>query len=244
METLDWRQVRWVDVPAALARLHADLAVDARVALRFPPGDGATPELKWLLEGAGFEPAGGTAVGTGLTGSRRPITVSLRRRRTLPDVVGPGMRALICGLNPSLVSSDVGFAYAGATNRFWNAALSSGLVRVARQPLEALRVDGVGMTDVVKRPTPRSHHLDPHEYQVGLQRLERLAAWLVPGVVIFVGLEGWRGARDRRARAGWQTGTVGGCPAYVMPSTSGANARTPPSELVAHLQAALGPPGP
>jgi hypothetical protein len=38
--------------------------------------------------------------------------------------------------------------------------------------------------------------------------------------------------------AGVQPDTIGGRPAYVMPSTSGLNARTPPSALTAHLAAA------
>jgi hypothetical protein len=56
--------------------------------------------------------------------------------------------------------------------------------------------------------------------------------------VCFVGLAGWRAAVDRHARAGEQPDGFGGVPAYVMPSTSGANARTPVDELAAHLRAA------
>ena len=69
--------------------------------------------------------------------------------------------------------------------------------------------------------------------------LERLVEWLQPGAVCFVGLAGWRAAVDRRAIAGPQPDGIGGRPAYVMPSTSGLNARTPPSELADHLRAAL-----
>jgi hypothetical protein len=57
--------------------------------------------------------------------------------------------------------------------------------------------------------------------------------------VCFVGLAGWRAAVDRRARAGVQPEPFGGRPAYVMPSTSGLNARTPTAALAAHLGAAL-----
>jgi hypothetical protein len=34
------------------------------------------------------------------------------RRRTLPDFVGPGMRLLMVGLNPSEYSADRGFGFA------------------------------------------------------------------------------------------------------------------------------------
>lgn len=237
MNTRDFASVPWADIPLSLAALHRELPADALVSVHFPPAESSVPPLDSLLEGAGF-----SAAGSGAGGGRRKRG-QLRRMSTLPDVVGPGMRALVCGLNPSLLSAERGFGYAGATNRFWAAALSSGLVSVDRRPLDAFHLDGVGMTDVVKRPTARSHHLDPAEYQIGLARVERIVTWLQPAVVIFVGLEGWRAAKDRKAGTGWQATRLGQRPAYVMPSTSGANARTPLAALVAHLQTALEGPG-
>jgi hypothetical protein len=65
-----------------------------------------------------------------------------------------------------------------------------------------------------------------------------LAEWLRPGVVVFVGLAGWRAAVDRRAAPGPQPSPFGGVAAYVMPSTSGRNARTSPAELAEHLRRA------
>ena len=62
--------------------------------------------------------------------------------------------------------------------------------------------------------------------------------WLRPGAVCFVGLAGWRAAFDRKAQPGVQPEPFGGVPAYVMPSTSGLNARVPVAELADHLRAA------
>jgi len=211
-----------VRLPVALARLHWATApgdvldmVLPRAAHRQRVGD--------AVAGAGFERLGGSRV---------------RRMRTLPDTVGPGMRMLLCGLNPSLVAADAGFGFAGATNRFWPAATESGLLSRARDPLHALLVDGVGMTDLVKRATRGTADLAPAEYRSGAQRVERLVGWLRPGVVVFVGLEGWRTAIDRHAQPGLQSSDFGGAPAYVMPSTSGLNAHARLSDLVAHLRAA------
>jgi double-stranded uracil-DNA glycosylase len=95
------------------------------------------------------------------------------------------------------------------------------------------------MTDLVKRATPNADSLTPAEYQAGAQRVANLARWLRPGVVLFVGLAGWRAAIDRRAQPGPQPSPFGGAPAYVMPSTSGRNARTTPAELAAHMRRAL-----
>jgi TDG/mug DNA glycosylase family protein len=222
----------WADLPVALARLNLDVAVGAAVrcsvAGRYPP---EAPPLRDLVAGAGFKVEGAHRTG-------RRWTVDARRLRTLPDFVGGGMRTLICGLNPSVVSADVGFGYAGATNRFWSVAVAAGLVTHARQPLRILAEDLVGMTDLVKRATPNADDLTPAEYRAGAERVGRLVEWLRPGVVVFVGLTGWRAAVDRRAVPGPQASPFGGAPAYVMPSTSGRNARTSPAELAEHLRRA------
>ena len=165
------------------------------------------------------------------------LVVQGTRARTLPDFVGADMRILVCGLNPSLVAADAGFGFAGATNRFWPAAVASGLVSIPRRPFGAL-AEGVGMTDLVKRATPRASEVSRQEYRQGAARVRRLVEWLRPGLVLFVGLEGWRAAVARGAQPGLQPERFGGVPAYVMPSTSGLNARTTMADLVAHMEAA------
>jgi double-stranded uracil-DNA glycosylase len=219
--------------PLTLARLHRSLDAGARVVLRFvPTGDGWGPmAVSDVVTGAGFDVESEAPVGFG-------GDVVCRRARTLPDTVGPGMRVLVCGLNPSVVAADAGFGYAGATNRFWQAAAEAGLVTRARDPLGALQVDGVGMTDLVKRATPSASELHRQEYVDGADRVRRLVQWLRPGLVLFVGLAGWRVAVDRGAVAGLQPGPFGVVPAYVMPSTSGRNAATSFDELVGHIRAA------
>ena len=234
--------------PLAMARLHWALAPGAPLELSVATGDeegvwdgGDMPGrffvhwqpdmLRELVLGAGFEDVEVTEV-------EDDTWARGRRARTLPDTVGPGMRLLVCGLNPSLVAADAGFGFAGPTNRFWPVAVEAGLVTRPRDPLHALLVDGVGMTDLVKRATPRASLLSAGEYRSGAERVRRLVAWLRPGAVLFVGLEGWRAAVDRRAVAGAQPHGFGGVPAYVMPSTSGLNARTARAELVAHVRAA------
>jgi double-stranded uracil-DNA glycosylase len=220
-------------MPEALARLQLELPVGAEVRCSgpgtWPPG---VPPLAELMAGAGF------VVGRARRAGGRWI-VDARRDRTLPDFVNGEMRMLVCGLNPSLVAADAGFGYAGATNRFWSAVVASGVGTHPRRPLVALVEDGMGMTDLVKRATPNADDLTPAEYQAGAERVRRLVEWLQPGVVVFVGLAGWRAAIDRRAAPGLQPASFGGAHAYVMPSTSGRNARTTPAELVTHFQAAL-----
>lgn len=224
----------WAGVPAALAHLQLELPVGA--AVRCSVGDGypaaTAPPPADLVAGAGF------VVESARRGRSRWL-VDARRDRTLPDFIGRGMRMLVCGLNPSLVAADAGFGYAGATNRFWSVAVAAGIVGHPRRPLVSLAEDGIGMTDLVKRATPNADSLTPAEYQAGAERVARLVEWLRPGVVLFVGLAGWRAAIDRRAQPGPQPLPFGGAPAYVMPSTSGRNARATPAELAAHMRRAI-----
>ena len=107
-----------------------------------------------------------------------------------------------------------------------------------RDPRRALIDHGVGMTDLVKRATPRADELTVDEYCRGLDRLKWLAGWLKPAAVCFVGLAGWRAAVDRKAQAGPQPQGLAGQPVYVMPSTSGAAAGYQLADYVSHLQQA------
>ena len=161
------------------------------------------------------------------------------RARTLPDQVAPGLRMLICGLNPSLYAADRGIGFARPGNRFWPAALAAGIASRPRDPRWLRTVDLVGMTDLVKRATSGADELTGDEYRHGVARLERLVAWLEPAVTCFVGLAGWRAAVDRRAHAGPLPHGFAGRPAYLMPNTSGLNAHARLDDLAAHLRAAL-----
>jgi double-stranded uracil-DNA glycosylase len=166
------------------------------------------------------------------------VRVRGERLRTLADIVGPDMALLVVGLNPSFFAADAGVGFARPGNRFWPAAIRAGIVTKDRDPFHALRHHGVGMTDLVKRPSTGAAELGRDEYAAGMRRVERLVRWLEPAVVCFVGLAGYRAAVDRRASPGLQSQPLAGRPAYVMPSTSGANASSSLESLVGHLERA------
>ena len=191
--------------------------------------------MRDVVDGAGFDLAE-------LRRERGAVTVTMVRARTLPDLVGPEVQVLICGLNPSLYAADVGVGFARPGNRFWPAALASGLLSRDRDPRHGLVHHGVGMTDLVKRASARAEELSKDDYRSGFARLERLAAWLEPASICFLGLAGWRAAVDSKATAGWQDRAVGGRPAYVMPNPSGLNAHSRLADLADHLRNAQRPP--
>jgi TDG/mug DNA glycosylase family protein len=186
-----------------------------------------------VVAGAGFEvePASVTIFGD-------EVRLRARRARTLADTVGPGMRLLMCGLNPSVFSADAGVPFARPGNRFWPAAVAAGLVRRDRDPIDALTTSGIGLTDLAKRATRTAAELDVKEYREGVARVDRVVRWLQPGAVCFVGLAGWRAVVDRTATAGVQPQPLGDRPVYLMPSTSGLNGRSSLEDLTGHLIAA------
>ena len=226
---------RATDLPMLLADLHRSLPVDEVVDLVLAPeaDEGWSPQRATdLVLGAGFAPHGPPES----HGTR--MAVRATRIRSLADTVGPTMRLLVVGLNPSPASADSGIGYARPGNRFWPAVLEAGLATVDRDPRHALAQHGLGMTDLVRRTTVRADEVDRHEYRAGTERVERLVGWLRPRAVCFVGLGGWRTAVDRGAVAGVQPDGFGGRPAYVMPHTSGLNAHSRLADLVDHLRMA------
>jgi TDG/mug DNA glycosylase family protein len=253
-----WKCLQHVPIvllPTALAEVHRALAVGGRlhaavfrgerpgVYEEVTPSDDDFPGrlFSWwepdafvdLLVGAGFDV-------DDLAVTDRTIKVECRRARSLPDVVGPDMRLLVSGLNPSLYAADAGVNFARPGNRFWPAMLAAGLVTVDRDPWHGLRHHSVGFTDLVKRATVRADELSAEEFRAGLTRVARLCELLRPRAVAFCGVTGWRLATgDAKAGLGWQERAVGGVPAYVLPNPSGLNAHTDVADLTAHLVAAV-----
>jgi TDG/mug DNA glycosylase family protein len=243
-------------MPMALADLHRALQLDASFALQVLPGDREgdfgdddfpgrffslwdRDRLGDVLIGAGFEVT--SLEQHDLDQTKRfdaVIRARLQRAHRLPDTVGPEMRLLVCGLNPSIYSADAGEHYARPGNRFWPAALAAGLVSRDHDSRAALADHSVGMTNLVARASVAAAELTRDEFVDGLARVERLCAWLRPRAVCFVGLQGWRAAVDRKATAGVQDRDLGGVPVYVMPSTSGLNAHSQLPALADHLRAA------
>jgi TDG/mug DNA glycosylase family protein len=216
-------------LPMALAELHRALARGA--ALHMGVTAKSTSRLREVVERAGF-------VIEGTTGEREEwIDVEATRARRLPDTVGASMRVLVVGLNPSIYSADAGVGFARPGNRFWPAATAAELVSRPLDPFRALRIDRIGMTNIVARATRRADELSRDEYTAGVIQLERLVAWLRPDAVCFVGVTGYRIAVDKRAQLGWQPDAFAGVPAYVMPNTSGLNAHAKPADFVDHLRA-------
>src|SRR4051794_41410877 len=85
--------------------------------------------------------------------------------RFVPDVIGPGLRVLFCGINPSLYSAAVGHHFARPGNRFWPALHAAGLTERVMSPWEdgTLLGRGFGITNLVRRATAAADELTAAE---------------------------------------------------------------------------------
>jgi TDG/mug DNA glycosylase family protein len=188
--------------------------------------------------------------GGGRLGSVRPTREDLAAAAgaTIPDLVGPGLRVLFSGINPSLYSAATGHHFARPGNRFWPALHRSGFTARQLHPSEQfeLPAQGLGITNVVARATARADELSPAELVAGGAALAELAGRWRPRFLAVLGVTAYRTAFGRpKAVTGRQDDTVGGVPVWVLPNPSGLNAHYTVDTLAAAFavlrEAAFGP---
>jgi TDG/mug DNA glycosylase family protein len=142
------------------------------------------------------------------------------------DVIGPGLAVLLVGFNPSPRSAECEAHYAGRNNQFWRLLAEAGLTPRLLRPEEGQSVLpslGIGLTNLVMRPTRSAADLSMAELRAGAPRLARLVAEHGPGIVAYTGKGVYVGAGGRpEAPWGLQEGALFP-PAsdYVLPSPSG-----------------------
>lgn len=166
------------------------------------------------------------------------------RDRTVPDLVGPGLRLLFVGINPGLWTAATGAHFAHPGNRFYPALYESGLTSyridvssgMVASDRRHLLDRGIGITNVVERSTVRADELDRDELVAGARRLVTKVATWNPRVVAVAGIGAYRiGFSRPRATAGRQPEQMSGADVFVLGNPSGLNAH----ETVATLAQAF-----
>lgn len=155
--------------------------------------------------------------------------------KPLPDIVADDLLVLFCGINPGMRSAESGHNFARPGNRFWPALHGAGFTprRLAPEEDGLLPSFGLGITNLVDRPTRAASELTPEELRAGAAGLERLVRRHRPAVVAIVGIGAYRAGFGRpRAAIGLQPEPVAGVPAWVLPNTSGLNANHQLPELI------------
>lgn len=166
--------------------------------------------------------------------------------RTLPDYLAPELEVVLVGINPGRYSVEHGHYFARPQSRFWPAFSKSRLSEHARRELgvpvllpehdKLLPSFGIGLTDIIKRPTNNAAELAMADFEQWVPRLVGKLLQYKPRVACFHGITGYRlfariafGSRDQFT-LGAQRGQLGATLLYVVPNPSPANAHFTPKE--------------
>src|SRR5438477_3937433 len=103
-------------------------------------------------------------------------------RSAVPDILGPNLRVVFCGINPGRVSAAAGAHFANPRNDFWRLLHAAGFTTRLLTPAGQFELleDGIGVTNAAWRTTPGSGDLRKADFAGAAERLERLAETLKP----------------------------------------------------------------
>jgi TDG/mug DNA glycosylase family protein len=159
---------------------------------------------------------------------------------SLPDYLQPDLDLVFVGFNPGERSAAVGHYYAGHGNLFWPLLYEARLVPEALTYAEDYRIMefGIGLTDLVKRPSRSSADLSRAEARAGAVTLAGKLVTYTPRVVCFngKGVYAWYSGRPTGA-LGPQDDAIGQASVFVVPSTSGRNGSVRRAEKAAYFRA-------
>src|SRR5262249_17664832 len=118
--------------------------------------------------------------------------------KTVPDVIGPGLAVLFCGINPGLYSAATGHHFARPGNRFWPTLHAAGFTDRLLLPSEEheLLPLGYGITNVAERASAAADELSDDELIAGGKRLRRRVTRYAPRFLAVLGVGAYRVAFD------------------------------------------------
>jgi double-stranded uracil-DNA glycosylase len=155
--------------------------------------------------------------------------------RSIPDILGPGLAVVFCGINPGLYSAATGCHFARPGNRFWPALHRSGFTPQQLHPSEQSRLLAYhwGITNLVARATARADELTARELSEGGRSLATKMRRVRPTWLAVLGVGAYRTAfAERAATVGPQLRTLGATRVWVLPNPSGLNAHYTLDRLV------------
>ena len=155
--------------------------------------------------------------------------------KTVPDVIGPDLRVLFCGINPGLYTAAVGHHFARPGNRFWPALYRSGFTDRLLSPFaerELLEL-GLGVTNVVGHATAAASELNKDDFIKGGRALRAKVRRYRPRIIAMLGVGAYRQAfAQRKAVVGEQEERIADALVWVLPNPSGLNANYQLDDLV------------
>jgi TDG/mug DNA glycosylase family protein len=181
-----------------------------------------------------------TSVMARSTASRPQRALAIKR---LSDHIKPGVRVLFVGINPGLRSASTGHHFAGHSNRFWKLLFESQLVSEPLTYQDDWRLPdwGLGLTNIVQRPSAGIDVLKPREYAAGRKRLAATVQRYQPHVVALLGVTIYRRIFPEHKSGGVSLGlqdkVLANRPVFVLPNPSGRNAHYPYRAMLASFRA-------
>ena len=156
----------------------------------------------------------------------------------LRDVLRPGLEIVFVGINPGRHSAAAGHHYAGPGNHFWPLLYESGLVGERLTVSDDARVLewGIGLTNMVARPSAGLSDLTTEELLGGARALRRRLLRFRPGIVCFNGKRIYEIFSGRGCQLGRQDDLVGSSRVFVMPSTSPRGASYSKAQKLAYFR--------
>ena len=161
----------------------------------------------------------------------------------LTDHIQPGLRILFVGINPGLRSAAIGHHFAGHSNRFWKLLYESKLVSEPLTYQDDWRLPemGLGLTNIIQRPSAGIDVLKPVEYATGRKRLVATVQRYRPQIVALLGVTIYRTlfpvTRGQRVNLGLQAAQLADVPLFVLPNPSGRNAHYSYNAMLGAFQA-------
>ena len=151
---------------------------------------------------------------------------------TLPDYLEKGLDLVLVGLNPGLTSVRIGHYFAQQRNRFWPAVTKAGLFDPPlTSDTDYLALEqGIGFTDVVKRPSRGSSDLRVADFREWAPVLREKLLEFAPRTVCFHGVTAYRNyvkyaeGSEPEVELGSQPTMIGISEVFVVPNPSPANA--------------------
>lgn len=145
--------------------------------------------------------------------------------KLIRDHLKEDLKILFVGFNPSIRSSETGHHFANPNNRFWRILFEAGLTPRKFDSVEDYKLLelGMGLTNIVARPTKAADEITKEEYKEGKEILRKKIEQLKPIVVCFVGkgvYQEYSGVKN----VPWgkqENAVVSGTIDFVAPSSSG-----------------------
>ncbi|XP_043495823.1 G/T mismatch-specific thymine DNA glycosylase-like [Polistes fuscatus] len=173
------------------------------------------------------------------------LTVEEVQKYTLPDYLKENLDMVFVGINPSLMAAHRGKYYAGPGNHFYKLLYESGLTPkfMSFDEDHKLLQYGIGLTNIVTRPTRSSADLKRTEIKEGAKIVEEKIKLFKPKIAIFNGKCIYEVYANKTSKSsfhfGLQPELIENTAVWVVPSSSARCANFPRMTDKLHFYTAL-----